>query len=112
MSVTGAQMGVEEYELAPEHQSVIIVEPAPPAEILPVPVGRLWAPEADRHAWRVTTRIGALIILAGVALIVARALNWVDSEAADIAATLGIVVGALAIAIDGENADAPQSKPR
>lgn len=52
-----------------------------------------------------TTRIGALIILAGVVLIVARALNWVDSEAADIAATLGIVVGALAIAIDGESAD-------
>lgn len=52
-----------------------------------------------------TTRIGLFIILAGVALIVARAVNWVDSEAADIAATLGIVVGALAVAIDGESAD-------
>ena len=49
-----------------------------------------------------TTRIGALIILAGVALIVARAFTWVDTEAADIAATLAIVVGALAVAVDGE----------
>ena len=55
-----------------------------------------------RQAGPVTTRIGALIILAGVALIVARAFNWVDTEAADIAATLAIVVGALAVAVDGE----------
>lgn len=70
------------------------------------------APGRRRHACPVTTRIGTLIILAGVALIVARALNWVDSEAADIAATLGIVVGALAIAIDGESADSSTSGPR
>lgn len=55
------------------------------------------------------TRIGALIILAGIAMIVARAANWVDAEAADIAATLAIVVGALAIAIDGEEADSGQT---
>lgn len=58
-----------------------------------------------RHAGAVTSRIGALIILAGAALIAVRAVGLVDSEAADIAATLAIVVGALAVAIDGENAD-------
>ncbi len=57
-----------------------------------------------RHAGDMT-RIGALIVVAGIAMIVARAVNWVDAEAADIAATLAIVVGALAIAIDGEAAD-------
>ncbi len=57
------------------------------------------------QAVSVTTRIGTLIIVAGVLLIAARAVGWVDSEAADIAATLAIVVGALAVAIDGENAD-------
>jgi len=51
----------------------------------------------------VATRIGFVIILAGVALIVARAFNWVDSEAADIAATLAIVMGALAVAVGGED---------
>lgn len=56
----------------------------------------------------VTTRIGALIIAAGVALIAARIMNWVNTEAADIAATLAIVVGALAVAIDGEVADRSQ----
>lgn len=61
------------------------------------------------HAVPVTTRIGTLIIVAGVLLIVARAVGWVDSEATDIAATLAIVVGALAIAIDGENADSSRS---
>jgi hypothetical protein len=53
----------------------------------------------------VTTRVGFLIILVGVALLVARAVNWVDTEAADIASTLAIVVGALAVAIDGEAGD-------
>lgn len=72
----------------------------------------MWSARLRHHAGRVTTRIGALIILAGVLLIVARALNWVDSEAADIAATLGIVVGALAIAVDGESADTPGTGPR
>lgn len=79
---------------------------------LSAPDGRLAAEVRGRHAWQVTTRIGAFIILAGVALIVARALNWVDSEAADIAATLGIVVGAVAIAIDGENADSTGTRSR
>ncbi len=69
----------------------------------------MWATTPRRHACAVTTRIGLFIILAGVALIVARAVGWVDSEAADIAATLAIVVGALAIAIDGESADRADS---
>ncbi len=57
-----------------------------------------------------TTRIGALIILLGVAMFVARAFNWVDSEAADIAATLAVVVGALVVAVDGE--PSPPRPPR
>jgi uncharacterized membrane protein len=52
-----------------------------------------------------TTRIGFAIILAGVVLICLRAANWVDSEMADIASVLAIVVGAVAVAIDGEEAD-------
>lgn len=52
-----------------------------------------------------TTRVGFAIILAGVALIIVRAVNWVDTEAADIASTLFIVIGALAVAVDGEAAD-------
>jgi hypothetical protein len=52
-----------------------------------------------------TTKIGFAIILAGVLLICLRAANWVDSEMADIASVLAIVVGALAVAIDGEEAD-------
>lgn len=52
-----------------------------------------------------TTRIGFAIIFCGVVLIGLRAANWVDSEMADIASVLAIVVGALAVAIDGEEAD-------
>lgn len=52
-----------------------------------------------------TTRIGFAIIVAGIALIVLRAINWVDTEGADIASTLAIVLGSLAVAIDGEAAD-------
>lgn len=58
-----------------------------------------------------TTRIGFAIILAGVVLLCLRAVNWVDSELADIASVLGIVVGALAVAIDGEEAD-QSTKPK
>lgn len=54
---------------------------------------------------RVTTRLGTLIITAGIVLIVLRAVNWVNSEAADIVSTLAIVIGALVVAIDGDNAD-------
>ena len=63
------------------------------------------------HAGGVTTRIGFAIIAAGVALLCLRAFNWVDSELADILSVLAIVVGALAVAIDGEAADA-STKPR
>ncbi|MCU1372385.1 MAG: hypothetical protein JWO77_3579 [Ilumatobacteraceae bacterium] len=52
-----------------------------------------------------TTKIGFSIIIAGVVLIGLRAANWVDSEMADIVSVLAIVVGALAVAIDGEEAD-------
>lgn len=57
-----------------------------------------------------TTRIGFLIILGGVVLLVARAANWVNTESADIASTLAIVVGALCVAIDGEDADRGESR--
>ena len=63
------------------------------------------------HAGGVTTKIGFAIIIAGVLLICLRAANWVDSEMADIVAVLTIVVGALAVAIDGEEAD-QSTKPK
>ena len=63
------------------------------------------------HTGVMTTRIGFSIIVAGVLLIGLRAANWVDSEIADIASVLLIVVGALAVAIDGEEADA-STKPK
>lgn len=52
-----------------------------------------------------TTRLGFAIIGIGVLLIFVRAINWVDSETADILSVLAIVVGALAVAVDGESAD-------
>ena len=52
-----------------------------------------------------TTRLGFAIIGIGVLLIIVRAINWVDSETADILSVLAIVVGALAVAVDGESAD-------
>lgn len=52
-----------------------------------------------------TSRIGFAIIVTGVILLMMRAANWVDSEGADIVSTFAIVVGALAVAIDGETAD-------
>ncbi|MCU1497255.1 MAG: hypothetical protein JWM47_1208 [Acidimicrobiales bacterium] len=58
-----------------------------------------------------TTRLGILIITAGIVLIVARAVNWVDTEAADIVSTLAIVLGALVVAIDGDSADQPGHPP-
>lgn len=58
-----------------------------------------------------TTKIGFAIILAGVVLIGLRAVNWVDTELADIVSVLAIVVGALAVAIDGEAAD-QSTKPK
>ena len=52
-----------------------------------------------------TTRLGFAIIGIGVLLIIMRAVNWVDSELADILSVLAIVVGSLAVAVDGESAD-------
>lgn len=63
------------------------------------------------HSGGVTTRIGLLIIAVGVVLIVLRAIGTVDTETADIASVLAIVLGALAVAIDGEAADRG-TKPR
>lgn len=61
---------------------------------------------ADGHSGAVTTtRIGFSIIAVGVVLLVLRAIGAVDTETADIASVLCIVVGALAVAIDGEAAD-------
>ena len=62
-------------------------------------------PRRSGHAGGVTTKIGFSIIILGFVLLFARALNWIDAEAADIASVLMIVVGALAVAIDGEEAD-------
>jgi L-lactate permease len=59
----------------------------------------------------VTTKIGFAIIIGGLVLILLRAANWVDSEMADIVSVLSIVVGALAVAIDGEEAD-QSTKPK
>lgn len=52
-----------------------------------------------------------MIIFLGVAVFVARAFNWVNSESADIAATLAVVVGALVVAVDGESTT-PRQTPR
>lgn len=54
-----------------------------------------------------TTRAGICIVAVGVTVLVVRAVGWVDAETLDIASVLAIVVGALAIAIDGESADQP-----
>lgn len=59
----------------------------------------------DGHAGRVTTRIGFAIIAAGVVLVVLRWWGVLDTELADIASVMAIVLGALAVAIDGEEAD-------
>jgi len=58
-----------------------------------------------------TTRIGFAIILGGVVLLCLRAANLVDTELADILSVLLIVMGALAVAIDGEAAD-QSTKPK
>lgn len=52
-----------------------------------------------------TTKLGIAIVAAGVVLLVLRAVGLVDTEIADIASVLAIVLGALAVAIDGEAAD-------
>ena len=52
-----------------------------------------------------TTRLGLAIIVVGIVLLALRAINWVDSEVADIASVLAIVLGALAVAVDGDAAD-------
>lgn len=63
--------------------------------------------DCDTETVTATTRIGFLIIAAGVVLLVLRAVNWVDTELADVASVIAIVIGAVAVAIDGEEADGP-----
>ncbi|MCU1487997.1 MAG: hypothetical protein JWN67_4743 [Actinomycetia bacterium] len=52
-----------------------------------------------------TTRLGGLLILTGIAVLAVRALGVVNGEQWDIGAVLAIVLGALGVAIDGEAAD-------
>ena len=52
-----------------------------------------------------TTRLGFAIIAAGVVVLGLRAFDLLDTELADIASVLAIVIGALVVAIDGEAAD-------
>lgn len=59
----------------------------------------------DGHAGGVTTKVGFAIILMGIVVLLLRANGVIDNELADVAATIAIVFGALAIAIDGEAAD-------
>lgn len=58
------------------------------------------------HAGLVTTRIGLAIMAVGVVLILLRWSGVIDVESADIASVMAVVLGALAVAIDGEAADA------
>lgn len=57
-----------------------------------------------------TTKLGIAIVAAGVVLLVLRAVGLVDTEIADIASVLAIVLGALAVAIDGEAADSDNGR--
>lgn len=57
------------------------------------------------HTGAVTTRIGFAIIAAGAIVLGLRAFDLLDTELADIASVLAIVIGALVVAIDGEAAD-------
>ena len=57
-----------------------------------------------------TTRLGFSIIVAGILVLLLRANGVIDTELADVAAVCAIVLGALAVAIDGEAADT--DKPR
>ena len=66
----------------------------------PTPTG-LSLREIGGQAERVT-RIGFAIIAMGIVLVVVRVVDWVDTEMADIASVLAIVIGALMVAIDGE----------
>ena len=58
-----------------------------------------------------TTRLGFAIIAAGVGVLGLRAFDLLDTELADIASVLAIVIGALVVAIDGEAAD-QSTKPK
>ena len=52
-----------------------------------------------------TTRIGTLVIAVGILLLFLRGSGVIDAEAWDIGGVICIVLGALAVAIDGEAAD-------
>ena len=59
---------------------------------------------------RVTTKLGIAIVATGIVLLALRAAGVVDTEVADIASVIAIVLGALAIAIDGEAADSDNGR--
>lgn len=52
------------------------------------------------------TRIGAALILAGVCLLVIHAVGWTNGDAYDLGGVLALVMGALGVAVDGEEVDA------
>ncbi len=52
------------------------------------------------------TRIGAAVILAGVCLLVIHAVGWTNGDAYDLGGVLALVIGALGVAVDGEEVDA------
>jgi hypothetical protein len=51
------------------------------------------------------TRIGVVLILGGICLLVVHALGWTNGDAYDLGGVLVIVIGALGVAVDGEEAD-------
>lgn len=63
------------------------------------------SPEQE-HRPEMATRIGAAVILAGICLLLIHAVGWVDGDAYDLGGVLAIVVGALGVAVDGEEVDA------
>jgi hypothetical protein len=51
------------------------------------------------------TRIGAALILAGICMVI-HAVGWTNGDAYDLGGVLALVIGALGVAVDGEEVDA------
>ncbi len=51
------------------------------------------------------TRIGAVLILAGICLLLVHAVGWTDGDAYDLGGVLVMVIGALGIAVAGEEVE-------
>ncbi len=60
---------------------------------------------AQEQVRLMAARIGALLILAGICVLVVHAVGWTDGDAYDLGGVLAIVGGALGMAVDGEEAD-------